>query len=33
VISVENDIVVMTDTEEHEALLENELPGSLEGSR
>ena len=31
VISVENDIVVMTDTEEHEALLENELPGSLEG--
>ncbi len=31
VTSVEDDIVVMTDTEEHEAILEKQLPGSLEG--
>ena len=31
VIAVENAIAVMTDTEEHEALLEKQLPGSLEG--
>jgi hypothetical protein len=31
VISVEDSILVTTDTEEHEALLENQLPGSLEG--
>ncbi len=31
VISIENAIAVMTDTEEHEAILENQLPGSLEG--
>ena len=31
VASVENQIIVMTDTEEHQALLENQLPGSLEG--
>ncbi len=31
VVSVENDIAVTTDTEEHEALLEKQLPGSLEG--
>jgi hypothetical protein len=33
VISVENVVTVASDTEEHEALLENQLPGSLEGFR
>src|SRR5260221_13151886 len=31
VTSVEDDIVVMTDSEEHEAILEKQVPGSLEG--